>query len=458
MENILNPFTQDENGQLRTLKVSEVSNVIKDILESALNKVRIKGEITGLKKASSGHIYFDLKEKYNNVDYIINAIIWKWTKIPFDISDGQEVIIEGKISSYSGKSSYNIIVESIEISGIGDLLKEIEERRRRLEANGIFDVSKKKPIPFLPEIIGVITSETGAVIRDILHRLQERVPVNVLLQSVPVQGENAKYEIIKAINNFNNMKDKVDLIIIARGGGSLQDLMVFNDEDIVMAVFNCDIPVISAIGHETDWTLIDYIADLRAPTPTAAAESVAPLKSDLIAKFNDFNSNLYNNLFQNLDSLKEKLISKFQILQHPKQFIYDLSLRLDDKIKLFELNVKNYINNNLEILKNIDMIFESLSFKNVLKRGYSIIWNKDKKVISSSLNFDKYDQISIEFFDGVVDINNYETNISNTSSDEFMTNKSDDNSYKSDTDIESDNLISKNKKSNKIDDKQGSLF
>ena len=402
MENLFNPFTQNPDGNLKTLSVSELSKCVKDILEVSINKVCVKGEIIGLKKSPTGHYYFDLKEKVDNTDYLLNAIIWKWTSssINFNFENGQSVIIKGKLSSYSGRSSYNIIVEEIELEGIGNLLQEIEKRKIRLQKSGIFDVEHKQKIPYLPKIIGVITSETGAVIRDILHRLTDRFPVNVLLQSVSVQGDTAKTEIIKAIKNFDNMESgKPDVIIIARGGGSLQDLMVFNDEDIVMSVYNCSIPIISAIGHETDYTLIDYVSDLRAPTPTAAAELSVPVISDLINNLYDKYQRLYSVLKIKLDNLYSIIKDKRQVIKNPKQTINDLNIRLDDKLQLIDLNIKNLICLYSERINSITRIIENLSFKNVLKRGFSIIWNSDH-VISSTEQLDTVNEFDIEFANG----------------------------------------------------------
>ncbi len=405
MNMILNPFTQDEEGKLKTLSISELSGMVKNILETSFNRVRIKGEIIGLKKSPTGHFYFDLKEKIGDTDYVVNAIIWKWsaTPIALDLENGQAVVVEGKLSSYSGRSSYNIIVESLELKGVGDLLKEIEERRKRLEMQGIFSAEHKKNIPFIPNVIGIITSESGAVIRDILHRLSDRFPSRVLLQSVSVQGETAKSEIIQAIKNFDKMRardGRPDVVIIARGGGSLQDLMVFNDEEIVMAVYDCTIPVISAIGHETDYTLIDYVADLRAPTPTAAAEFAVPVIPDLTEKIYEKKCNLQLITDANLKKLFEKIADKISVLKSPIQIINDLSIRLDDKVQIIDLSIKNIINKWLEKIKSCGMLLDNLSFKNVLKRGYAIVWNSQNRVVANVADFEKLSTFDIEFFDG----------------------------------------------------------
>ncbi|MDR2933749.1 MAG: exodeoxyribonuclease VII large subunit [Rickettsiales bacterium] len=455
MNMIFNPFTQDEDGKLKTLSVSELSETVKNILETSLNRVRIKGEIIGLKKSSAGHFYFDLKEKIDTADYIVNAIIWKWSasSIAVDLKDGQEIIIEGKLSSYSGRSSYNIIVETVEIEGIGNLLKEVEERRKRLEIAGIFAAEHKKTIPPFPNTIGIITSETGAVIRDILHRLSDRFPVNVLLQSVSVQGETSKPEIINAIKNFDKMtvsNGRPDVVIIARGGGSLQDLMIFNDEDIVMAVYNCSIPIISAIGHETDYTLIDYVADLRAPTPTAAAEFSVPVMSDLIDRISEKKHHLKINIDFCLKNLFERIASKIAIFKTPINIINDLSIRLDEKVQFIELSIKNTLLHISEKINFCEQLLENLSFKNVLKRGYAIVWDDANNVVTNTDDFEKLSSFSVEFFDGRANVGS----IKNITKNNI---KSDEKASQKEIKIPQ-NIVAKKNKIDKNPNGQGNLF
>lgn len=261
--------------------VSELSRALKRTIEAAFGLVRIRGEISGFKRHSSGHLYFSLKD----ADAGIDAVMWRGVaaNLRFRPEDGLEVVAIGKLTTYPKSSRYQIVVERLEVAGVGALLAQIEERRRRLAAEGLFDADRKRQRPFLPAHIGVVTSPTGAVIRDILHRLRDRFPRRVTLWPVPVQGEGAAPRIAAAIAGFDAMPEghRPDLLIVARGGGSVEDLMAFNAEEVVRAVAACRIPLISAVGHETDTTLIDHAADVRAPTPTAAAELAVPVRADL---------------------------------------------------------------------------------------------------------------------------------------------------------------------------------
>ena len=265
------------------LSVSELSESIKGLIENNFEYVRVRGEIGRVSKPASGHIYFDLKDS----DSVISGIIWKGNALKLDIrpEEGLEVICTGKVTTYKGQSKYQIIVDKVEAAGIGALMALLEKRKKILEAEGLFSDRYKKAIPYLPKTIGVITSPSGAVIRDIIHRLQERFPLHVIVWPVRVQGETCPEEVVDAIEGFHLVDQsnisRPDVIIIARGGGSLEDLWGFNDESVARAVFNSKIPIISAIGHETDNTLIDLVSDLRAPTPTAAAEKAVPVKEHL---------------------------------------------------------------------------------------------------------------------------------------------------------------------------------
>ena len=276
----------DNSSNLPEYTVSEISVAVKRTLEGAFERVRVRGEISGFKRASSGHLYFALKDAEAKLD----AVCWRTTagRLAVAPEDGLEVIAIGRVSSYPGRSSYQLLVESLELAGEGALLKLLEERRKKLAAEGLFDAGAQAPLPFLPEVIGVITSPTGAVIRDILHRLADRFPRRVLVWPVLVQGERAKDQIAAAIAGFNAMLPggrvpRPDLLIVARGGGSLEDLWAFNEEIVVRAAAASRIPLISAVGHETDTTLIDHAADRRAPTPTAAAEMAVPVRAELLA-------------------------------------------------------------------------------------------------------------------------------------------------------------------------------
>jgi exodeoxyribonuclease VII large subunit len=267
--------------------VSDLSGALKRTLEDAFGFVRVRGEISGYRgPVSSGHVYFSLKDTNAKID----AVIWKgvFGRLKTKPQEGLEVIATGKVTTFAGKSSYQIIVDSLEPAGIGALMALLEERRKRLAAEGLFDAGRKRLIPYLPRVVGVVTSPTGAVIRDILHRLEDRFPRHVLVWPVRVQGETSAAEVANAIAGFNALPEggripRPDVIIIARGGGSLEDLMGFNEEIVVRAAAASKIPLVSAVGHETDITLIDHAADLRCPTPTGAAEKVVPVRAELMA-------------------------------------------------------------------------------------------------------------------------------------------------------------------------------
>ncbi len=267
------------------LTVTALSNALKRTVEDRFGFVRVRGELSGVKRAASGHLYFALKDDSAKLD----GVMWKGSagRIPFSVEDGLEVVATGKLSTYAGRSSYQIIAESLELAGEGALMLLFEKLKARLSAEGLFDPDKKRPIPKLPQVIGVVTSPTGAVIRDILHRLADRFPSHVIVWPVLVQGEGAAKQIANAIDGFSAMSAggpiiKPDVLIVARGGGSIEDLWAFNEELVVRAVAASSIPVISAVGHETDTSLCDFAADLRAPTPTAAAEMAVPVRADLL--------------------------------------------------------------------------------------------------------------------------------------------------------------------------------
>ncbi len=277
----------DSKANVAEFTVSELSSALKRTVEDNYGYVRVRGEISGYKGPhSSGHCYFALKDESAKID----AVIWKMTfaRMKVKPEEGLEVIVTGRLTTYPSRSSYQIVVETLEPAGLGALMALLEERKKKLAAEGLFDPARKQLLPFLPEVIGVVTSPTGAVIRDILHRLADRFPRRVIVWPVKVQGDGSAEQVAAAINGFNALPEggripKPDLIIVARGGGSLEDLWSFNEEIVVRAAADSMIPLISAVGHETDVTLIDFASDKRAPTPTAAAEMAVPVRADLIA-------------------------------------------------------------------------------------------------------------------------------------------------------------------------------
>jgi exodeoxyribonuclease VII large subunit len=314
--------------------VSEISNALKHTVEQAYDNVRVKGEISGFKRHSSGHLYFALKDS----EAVLDAVCWRGSSGRLSISpeDGMEVVATGRLTTYPGRSKYQMVIERLELAGQGALLKLLEDRKRRLAAEGLFDPARKKPIPFLPDVIGVITSPTGAVIRDILHRLADRFPRHVLLWPVAVQGEGAADQVAAAIGGFNQIVaggkiPRPDLLIVARGGGSLEDLWAFNEEVVVRAAAASVIPLISAVGHETDTTLIDFVADLRAPTPTGAAEMAVPVRRELMLQTIDHGRRLVGALGRVLDDRRTRLDGLSRGLPDLARRIEDLMRILDDR-------------------------------------------------------------------------------------------------------------------------------
>ncbi len=325
--------------------VTELSHALKRTLEDRFGHVRVRGEISGFRGAhSSGHAYFAIKDEGAKLD----AVIWRgsFNKLKSKLQEGLEVIATGKITSYPGKSNYQIIVENIEPAGAGALMALLEERKKKLSAEGLFDQSRKRELPYLPRSIGIITSPTGAVIRDILHRLNDRFPRPVLVWPVRVQGETAAAEVAAAIIGFNSMENPPDVLIVARGGGSLEDLWPFNEEIVVRATANSKIPVISAIGHETDTTLIDFASDWRAPTPTAAAERAVPVRADLVAELASLNARQKRGLSRVFSEVKLRLQSAARALPKPDDILAIARQRLDSvgaKLpRALKANVQNH--------------------------------------------------------------------------------------------------------------------
>jgi exodeoxyribonuclease VII large subunit len=315
--------------------VGELSRAIKGVLEGEFGRVRVRGEITGFKRHGSGHLYFRLKD----AEAVLDAVCWRGSVAKLGIApqDGLEVIATGRITTYPGRSSYQVIVDQMELAGEGALLKLLEDRRRALAAEGLFAPERKRPLPYLPGVVGVVTSPTGAVIRDILHRLRERCPRHVLLWPVQVQGEGAAEQVARAVRGFNIIPadgsgpaPRPDVLIVARGGGSLEDLWAFNEEVAVRAVATSDIPVIAAVGHETDTTLIDFAADRRAPTPTAAAEMAVPVLSDLVLTLGQLGQRLAGASWRGLEQRALQLRSAQRGLPEPVQLVEHASQRVDD--------------------------------------------------------------------------------------------------------------------------------
>ncbi|TAX58206.1 exodeoxyribonuclease VII large subunit [Rhizobium leguminosarum] len=493
-----NVFDGDSPTNLAEYSVSELSGSIKRTVETAFDQVRVRGEISGYRGPhSSGHAYFALKDDRARID----AVIWKGTfsRLKFRPEEGMEVIATGKVTTFPGSSKYQIVIETLEPAGAGALMALIEERKRKLGAEGLFDAARKKRLPFMPSVIGVVTSPTGAVIRDILHRISDRFPVHVLVWPVKVQGEGSGEEVANAIRGFNALEHsgaipRPDVLIVARGGGSLEDLWSFNDEIVVRAAAESRIPLISAVGHETDWTLIDYAADVRAPTPTGAAEMAVPVKAELAAQAAALAARLQGCMNRQMDqrrqsvrALMRALPSLDQLLALPRRRFDEAATGLGRGLELNTINkrrgferaaahlrpdvlagriaerrqtlnermaraermverlidrsksrvdraeailaslparLKTQTDRGRERLGNLsrhadtavrhqliqaraelsaqDRVLQSLSYKNVLKRGYAVIRDEDNRPVSQAAQLSAGMGIAIEFADGRV--------------------------------------------------------
>jgi exodeoxyribonuclease VII large subunit len=489
----------DSPSNLAEYSVSELSGSIKRTVEQAFDQVRVRGEISGFRgQHSSGHAYFSLKDDRARID----AVVWKgsYPRLKFKPEEGMEVIATGRITTFPGSSKYQIVIEQMEPAGAGALMALLEERRRKLAAEGLFEEGRKRSLPFMPRVIGVVTSPTGAVIRDILHRIADRFPVHVVVWPVKVQGEGSGEEVAAAIAGFNAMQPsgpiaRPDVLIVARGGGSLEDLWSFNDEVVVRAAASSAIPLISAVGHETDWTLIDHAADRRAPTPTGAAEMAVPVKAELEAaiatlgaRLSGATSRQMDNRRQAVRSLARALPSLDQLLALPRrrfdeaaaglgrglqmntvnkrrsfervaahlrpevlatriterrQIVADRMVRAEriverqiDRLRarvsaaevslratparisaqmgrsrdrLAGLSVradaalKGTLNRNRAQLLAHDRMLQSLSYKNVLGRGYALVRDGEGQPLKAAAEVASGMMLSIEFADGSVD-------------------------------------------------------
>jgi len=315
------------------LSISEISALLKHTVEDRFGYVRVRGELSGVKRAASGHLYCSLKDDKARLD----GVMWRGQadRLGFVPEDGLEVVATGKLTTYPGRSSYQIVIERMEVAGEGALLALLEKTRARLAAEGLFAPERKRSLPFLPRVIGVVTSPTGAVIRDILHRLADRFPTHVLVWPVLVQGQGSAEQVAAAVRGFSDLAPggpvpRPDLVIVARGGGSIEDLWGFNEEVVVRAIADCTIPVISAVGHETDTTLADHAADRRAPTPTAAAEMAVPVRAELGALLDELGLRQKRAVLRPVALGRERLEARSQRLPRPEQLVQMQAQRLDE--------------------------------------------------------------------------------------------------------------------------------
>lgn len=435
-----------QRSNVPDLSVSELANSLKRTLEETYGRVRVRGELSKVKIHSSGHLYSDLKD----ADAVLNIVCWRGTlaKLSLRPEEGLEVVCTGRITSYPARSNYQMVVEEMELAGAGALLKMLEYRRQRLAAEGLFDASRKKRLPYIPRCIGVVTSPTGAVIRDIIHRLQDRFPCHVIVWPVKVQGDGAAQEIAAAIEGFNNLPltvQRPDLLIVARGGGSFEDLMPFNEEIVVRAAAASAIPLISAVGHETDTTLIDYASDLRAPTPSAAAEMAVPEHLSLIAYNEDcearlvaalsralvtgrehlrhiiarlgqpqrllemptqrldyLNSHLRHGLERRVQIASQACLKLTSRIRHPGQLVELHTQKLAHTTQSLTRAVRQRVEKQEQALVNMDKMLNLLSFKNTLNRGFALVRDSEGKPVTRAAQTHTKQAIFVEFADGMV--------------------------------------------------------
>jgi exodeoxyribonuclease VII large subunit len=446
------PLDPDElqagGGNLAPYTVGELARAVKRTIEGAYGLVRVRGELMRVKRHTSGHIYLCLKDD----DASLDGVVWRGNAAKLGImpEDGIEVICTGRVTTYPARSSYQLVIESMELAGQGALLKLIEERRKKLMTEGLFAPDRKKPLPSLPGVIGVVTSPTGAVIRDILHRLSDRFPRDVLIWPVAVQGNSAAAEVAAAIAGFNALPAegwprRPDVLIVARGGGAIEDLMAFNEEIVVRAVAASTIPLISAVGHETDTTLIDFASDMRAPTPTAAAEFAVPVRLQLMARVEECSSRLLLQAeravtfkrsalqalerglgnprhaieahVQRLDGLSERLDVSLRTglerrgqtvttlgarLRHPLQQVHDMRRHLEGQGRALDAGFRRTVDSAHARFQRWGDLLESYSYRGVLERGFALVTDAAGHAIGSAGEARAGDGIAIEFHDGKV--------------------------------------------------------
>ncbi len=406
------------------LSVSELSGALKRTIESAFGQVRVRGEISGFKRHNSGHCYFTLKDE----NACIDAVIWRTSAaiLAFRPEDGAEVVATGRLTTYPGRSKYQIVVDRMELAGEGALLALLEKRRKALAAEGLFDAGRKRKLPFLPRVIGVVTSPTGAVIRDILHRLEDRCPTRVILWPVPVQGEGASARIAAAIRGFATFEPQPDLLIVARGGGSIEDLWPFNEEEVVRAAAESPIPLISAVGHETDTTLIDHAADLRAPTPTAAAELAVPVRSELFGQLAELRHRAQHCLSRRIERSRERFDLTVCRWPEPQTIFAPMAQRIDDLGERLprslasragharaDLNLiagrlrRDLIDQRIarlsERLSAVWKMAELVHPERPLSKGYVRVTSSDGKTVTRAADARAAQRLTLHFGDGAVD-------------------------------------------------------
>jgi exodeoxyribonuclease VII large subunit len=412
------------------LSVSEISAALKRVVEDRFGFVRVRGELSGVKRAASGHLYLALKDENARLD----AVMWRGTvqRLSFAPEDGLEVIATGKLTTYPGRSNYQLVIERMEVAGEGALLALLAKTKARLEAEGLFARERKRPLPFLPTIIGVVTSPTGAVIRDILHRLADRFPSHVLVWPVLVQGQGAAEQVAAAVRGFSALAEggavpRPDLVIVARGGGSIEDLWAFNEEIVVRAIAECAVPVISAVGHETDTTLADFAADLRAPTPTAAAELAVPVREELVGQIAELALRQRRAVVRPVQLGRERLAARAERLPRPEALLSPQAQKLDDQAERLRRGLADRtqlargdlqrVGSRLSLpllrarldragdrLAATARLFASLDPARVLERGYVRVTGADGRTLVSRAAAASEAALALHFRDGLLDV------------------------------------------------------
>ena len=392
---------QNEQREKHIYTVSELTKFIRVILEDSFPGIWVEGEISNFVLHSSGHMYFSLRDAGSTLKCAMFARAN--VKLKFKPKDGMKVICSGSISVYEARGDYQLIVEEIEPKGVGALQLQFQQLKEKLQKEGLFDEKYKIQIPFLPTRIGVVTSPTGAAIRDILNIARRRFSnVEIIINPVKVQGVDAKDEIAAAIRQFNKLKN-IDVMIVGRGGGSLEDLWPFNEEAVARAIFESDIPVISAVGHEIDFTISDFVADFRAPTPSAAAELVIPQKEDLINLINKETTRLNNAMSGKLDALKEQLrnLKETYVLRQPLNYVIQQEQRVDDLRKDIHIRISHVVGIYGEKFNRVISKLEALSPVAILKRGYSITTKfPERAIIKDARLLKKGDEVETKLGEG----------------------------------------------------------
>lgn len=433
------------------MTVSELANALKRTVEETYAFVRVRGELGRVVLAKSGHLYFDIKDE----SATLNTVMWKGNagRLPFKPEEGLEVVAEGRLSTYPGRSNYQLIAERMRPAGLGALMQLLEERKKKLSAEGLFAMERKKPLPFLPAVIGVVTSPTGAVIRDILHRVRDRYPVHVIIWPALVQGEKAAAEVEAGIRGFNALPSggaipRPDVIIVARGGGSIEDLWPFNEERVVRAAAESVIPLISAVGHETDTTLIDYASDRRAPTPTGAAEMALPVRAELMTQVETLGGRLSRRLLGTVETRRLELRSASGRLPRPDDLLARARQRLDMASQRFGGSLSRMVARKRarfdqtggglrpaalrreiatrraevqrlvmrlppamerrlrrlrEELAGQARVLESVSYERVLARGFALVTKLDGALVRGIKSVSEGDSLRLRFADGEVE-------------------------------------------------------